>query len=133
MSQLSVVACAKAFEWPTCVFMKDFSPTKDFTHAVVRTVGEDGRSRTVLLDVETASKLTNAEVTQWVSAGGKESDISPQVQKILSWDLGGMKRALAEGEKKGLLNEHSSIEEIEKYLKDYQEKHGLDFGLPELT
>ena len=103
---------------------------KEFTHAVVRTIGEDGRSKSVLLDIETASQLTHGDVTQLVSAG---PEIPTDVQKILSWDLGGMKKALAEGESRGLLGEHSSMEDIAKYLEDYQKKHGLDFGLPNLS
>lgn len=113
--------------------MKDFTQAKDFTHAVVRTVGEDGRSRTVLLDVETASSLTQGEVTQMVSTHGSAEELAPEIAKVLSWDFGGMKRALLEAERKGILNEHSSIEEIEKYLEAYQEDHNVDFGIPKLT
>lgn len=105
---------------------------KEFSHAVVRTIGEDGKSRTVLLDVETAEQLTGAQVTQMVSTGGKK-EIPADIQRILSWDLGGMKRALAEAESRGLLDEHSSMEEIQAYLDRYQDEHGLDFGLPRLT
>jgi hypothetical protein len=104
---------------------------KDFTHAVVRTVGEDGTARTMLLDTETASMLTQGEVTQMVSAGGQA--IPEDIAQVLSWDLGGMKKALAEAERKGLLHAESSIEEIEKYLQDYQAQHRVDFGLPKLT
>lgn len=105
---------------------------KDFTHAVVRTIGEDGRARTVLLDMETAALLTGAQVTQMVSAGA-DREIPPDIARVLSWDLGGMKRALAEAERRGLLREDSSIEEIEEYLEKYQEQNGVDFGLPKLT
>lgn len=105
---------------------------KDFTHAVVRTIGEDGRSKTVLLDVETAQQLTGASVTQMVSAS-RDQEIPEDIRQVLTWDLGGMKRALAEAEAKGILSEHSSMEEIQTYLDEYQLRHGLDFGLPRLT
>ncbi|MBX2813114.1 MAG: hypothetical protein KTR25_14965 [Myxococcales bacterium] len=106
---------------------------KDFTHAVVQTIGEDGRARSVLLDIETASQLTNAKVSQLVAAGSSIENIPPEVQQILSWDLAGMKRALVEGEKRGEISADSSMEQIEKYLKDYQQRHKVDFGLPKLT
>ena len=105
---------------------------KEFTHAVVRTIGEDGKARTALLDVDTASMLTGAQVTQLVSAG-TDRPIPADIAKVLSWDFGGMKRALAEAEKAGRLHAESSIEEIDAYLKEYQEQNGVDFGLPKLT
>lgn len=105
----------------------------DFTHVVVRTVGEDGKSRTVLLDIETASMLTQGRITQMVSAGRPDAEIPEDIQRVLCWDLGGMKKALAEAEARGILTEHSSLEEIQKYLEEYQARHGLDFGIPKLT
>ncbi|MEL6184915.1 MAG: hypothetical protein AAFU79_09850 [Myxococcota bacterium] len=106
---------------------------KEFTHAVVRTIGEDGTSRTVLLDMETAEQLTQAEITQVVSASPDGKAIPEDIQQVLSWDLGGMKRAIVEGEKKGLIDESSSMDEIQAYLDDYQKKHKVDFGIPRLT
>lgn len=106
---------------------------KDFTHAVVRTIGEDGTSRTMLLDMETAQQLTQGEITQVVSADPDGDAIPADIQQVLSWDLGGMKKAIVEGEKKGLIDENSSMEEIQAYLDEYQKRHKVDFGLPRLT
>lgn len=106
---------------------------KDFSHAVVRTIGEDGTSRTMLLDMETAQQLTHCEITQVVSAGDEAGEIPDDIKQVLSWDLGGMKQALAEGERSGAISEASSMEEIEAYLDDYQARHKVSFGLPKLT
>lgn len=106
---------------------------KEFSHAVVRTIGEDGKSRSMLLDMETAQQLSGSKITQMVSVGDSMGEIPDDIQQVLSWDLGGMKKALAEAEAKGLLSEASSMDEIQAYLDDYQEKHSVDFGLPRLT
>ena len=105
---------------------------KAFTHAVVRTVGDDGRARSMLLDVETASMLTEGRVTQMVSKGPPGAELPKEIEQIFSWDLGGMKAALAEAEARGLLHAESSLEEIQKYLDEYQLRHSVDFGLPKL-
>ncbi len=101
---------------------------KDFTHAVVRTVGEDGTSRSMLIDAETARSLTHAEVTQIVSA--PPGELPDEIRAVLSVDLGGVKRAISDAERRGLLHGASTLEEIEAYLDEYQLKNRIDFGLP---
>lgn len=104
---------------------------KDFTHAVVRTIGEDGTSRSMLVEMDMAQQMSGTKITQMVSTGGRE--IPPDLAPILSWDLGGVKAALAEAEAQGILTESSSMEEIQAYIDAYERKHSVSFGLPKLA